>query len=224
MCMKQKNVIIVAGGSGKRMGAEIPKQFLKLAGKPILMHSIEAFFSFDSAMQIIVVLPLNQHDYWAKLITEHKFEVKHKLAKGGPERFYSVKNGLQLIESGLVAVHDGVRPFASKETISRCFSTCETDGAVVPVIPANESIRRIIDGTSEAVNRSHYFMVQTPQVFETGLLKKAYEQEFNTTFTDDASVVEKMGTKITTVEGNPENIKITQPMDLKIAEVLIAQE
>lgn len=219
--MIPKSVIIVAGGSGKRMGSDLPKQFLEVAGKPVLMHTIETFFRYDQAISIVLVLPKSQHEYWNGLVEKYKFSIAHKVAKGGVERFFSVKNGLEYVDSGIVAVHDGVRPLVSLNTIATCFTECEKLQAVVPVIPANESIRKIKDGSSRAVNRRHYFMVQTPQVFDVHLLKEAYNQEYDCAFTDDASVVEKLGCKITTIEGNPENIKITRPMDLKIAEVLL---
>lgn len=222
--MTKKSVIIVAGGSGKRMGSDLPKQFIPIAGKPILMHTIKAFYHYDKTLKIIVVLPENQQEYWKRLINQHGFTIKHTLANGGAERFFSVKNGLDKVpNSSVVGIHDGVRPMVSQETIARCFNACTKGKAVIPVLPANESIRKIENNQSKAVNRSLYFMVQTPQVFDATLLKKAYQQNFNSTFTDDASVVEQLGKKITTVEGNPENIKITRPMDLKIAAALISK-
>ena len=222
MTIKQKYAIIVAGGSGKRMGKQIPKQFIEVAGKPILMHTIERFAEADAGIQLVLVLPHNQHDYWNELIKKYNFTIQHKLAKGGAERFNSVLNGLQHIPSNaIVAIHDGVRPLVSVDTIHNCFNSAIENGAVIPVIPATESIRRVEDSKNIAVNRSNYFMVQTPQVFQSGILIKAYKQEYNSNFTDDASVVEKAGYSICLVEGNEENIKITRPMDLKIAEVLL---
>lgn len=222
MGTKQKYAIIVAGGSGKRMGTEIPKQFIDVQGLPILMHTINCFVNFDAELKIIVVLPESQHEYWAALLKKYKFNIDHKLAKGGAERFHSVLNGLQYIsKNSLVAIHDGVRPLVSKETIKNCFEAAEKHGTSIPVIPATESIRKITEETNIALDRSKYFMVQTPQVFQADIILKAYEQRFSQTFTDDASVVEKAGYEIKTTEGNSENIKITRPMDLKIAEVLI---
>lgn len=219
---KQKYVIIVAGGSGKRMGNDIPKQFLPMNKLPILMHTIKAFYEFDSAIKIIVVLPEDQHNYWNELVRKYKFKIAHEIANGGTERFYSVHNGLQLVNyNGLVAVHDGVRPLVSKNVIMDCFDKAELKGAVIPVLPSNESIRKINEDENVALNRSEYFMVQTPQVFETELLKKAYEQSFSSLFTDDASVVEAAGYTVSHVEGNVENIKITRPIDLVIAEALL---
>lgn len=222
MNTEQKYVIIVAGGSGKRMGSDLPKQFLPVAGKPILMHTIEKFYAFDSSIYIILVLPEAQIEFWNTLIKEYKFTIKHQLEAGGTERFYSVKNGLKHITlEGLVAVHDGVRPLVSNSTIKNCFDNALEHDAAIPVIAATESIRKVNSTSSIAVNRAEYYMVQTPQVFKSELLLEAYQQEFNSHFTDDASVVENQGGKIYLTEGNAENIKITRPMDIKIAEVLL---
>lgn len=225
MMHKQKIAIIVAGGSGKRMGTEVPKQFLEVAGLPILMYAIQAFKNEDEQVRVVVVLPEHQHDYWNDLVQKFSFSVEHTLANGGSERFNSVQNALALVEGdGLVAIHDGVRPLVSLETIRRCFNEAEKHGAVIPVMPATESIRKKEDEINCAVNRANYFMVQTPQVFDIALLKKAYSQAKSNSFTDDASVVEGLGEKITMVEGNPENIKVTRPMDLLIADALLKQE
>lgn len=211
-------VIIVAGGKGLRMGGDIPKQFLVVDGMPILMHTISKFAEWDGAMEIVVVLPESQQQYWRELCREYGFDIRHTIATGGKERFHSVKNGLAVVptECGLVAVHDGVRPYVSHETIARCFDAAARYGAAVPVTPVVETIRHIEpDGRSITVPRADYRLVQTPQVFRTDLLRRAYEQEFTTTFTDDASVVEAMGIEVTLVEGNRENIKITTPADLR---------
>lgn len=222
MIIKQKYAIIVAGGSGKRMGKDIPKQFIEVTGKPILMHTIKRFVEADSTIQLILVLPDNQHKYWNELVKKYNFTIKHKLAKGGVERFHSVLNGLQFVpQNAIVAIHDGVRPLVSVETINNCYKSTIENGAVIPIIPATESIRKVDGDTNSAVNRSNYYLVQTPQVFQSELLIEAYNQEFNNNFTDDASVVEKAGHSIHLVDGNVENIKITRPMDLKIAEVLL---
>ncbi|MDA3891031.1 MAG: 2-C-methyl-D-erythritol 4-phosphate cytidylyltransferase [Salinivirgaceae bacterium] len=219
---KQKYAIIVAGGSGKRMGNEVPKQFLEVAGLPILMHTINCFFSFDSEIKIVVVLPASQHSYWNKLIEKHSFSIQHQVTKGGIERFYSVLAGLKFTDSdSLIAIHDGVRPLVSKKTLENCFATAISKGSAIPVVPATESIRKVHNDVNKAVNRSHYFMVQTPQIFQAEILINAYKQEYDCTFTDDASVVEKAGNPIHLVEGNVENIKITRPIDLKIAEILL---
>lgn len=219
-----KYVIIVAGGKGLRMGGEVPKQFLPVAGMPILMHTIRMFKSYCSSMGIVLVLPKDQHEYWNALCKEHHFDIHCTIAEGGKTRFHSVKNGLSCINGGntdLVAVHDGVRPFASREVIDRCFTAAATCGAVVPVVPVVETLRHInSDGTSTTVSRNDYRLVQTPQTFSLQLLKQAYAQPFSDAFTDDASVVEAMGHAISLVDGNRENIKITTPADMTMAEVL----
>jgi len=218
----QKSVIIVAGGSGKRMGTETPKQFLLLKSKPILMHTIACFYAFDSAFEIVVVLPKEHISVWQQLCVEHNFNIKHQITEGGSERFYSVKNGLEKINNnGIVAIHDGVRPLVSKETIARCFKKAEETGATIPVMPVVESLRKVDGENSKSVNRSEYVSVQTPQCFNIELIKSAYQQDFSNTFTDDASVVEKFGHQVSLVNGNIENIKITSPQDLILAEYLL---
>ncbi len=211
--------IIVAGGKGLRMGGEVPKQFLPINGKPILMHTIEAFRKALDGIEIILVLPADQHEYWQKLCQDYNFCSPKLIAKGGETRFHSVKNGLALLpddEDAVVGIHDGVRPFVSKETIQRCYATAAGGRAVVPVVPVFETIRQILpDGKSITRPRDEYRLVQTPQTFPLVMLKKAYEQPYSETFTDDASVVEAMGEEILMVEGNRENIKITTPSDLK---------
>ncbi len=211
--------IIVAGGKGLRMGGEVPKQFLPINGKPILMHTIEAFRKALDGIEIILVLPADQHEYWQKLCQDYNFCSPELIAKGGETRFHSVKNGLALLpddEDAVVGIHDGVRPFVSKETIQRCYAAAAGGRAVVPVVPVVETIRQILpDGKSITRPRDEYRLVQTPQTFPLVMLKKAYEQSYSETFTDDASVVEAMGEEILMVEGNRENIKITTPSDLK---------
>lgn len=215
-------VIIVAGGKGERMNANIPKQFLELHGKPILMHTIEAFNRFDNTMQIILVLPETQIDYWKTLCKKHAFAVLQNIVIGGQTRFNSVQNGLKMVQTpSLVAVHDGVRPLVSSSTIARCFDAAGKYDAAIPVIDLIDSIRQVNEDESLSVDRTKYKLVQTPQVFDAELLKKAYEQEFSVLFTDDASVVEALGTKIHLVEGNRENIKITTEIDLKMAETFL---
>lgn len=220
--LNPRTVIIVAGGKGLRMNADIPKQFIAVGGKPVLMHTIEVFRRFDAEMSIIVVLPREQFPFWTELCKKYNFTVSYKLAEGGESRFCSVKNGLELVnEASLVAVHDGVRPLVSSETIERCFAAASKHGAAIPVVDMVESIRQLAGDGSIAVDRGAYKIVQTPQVFDAKLLREAYDQEFSTLFTDDASVVEAFGAKIQLVEGNRENIKITTAMDLKIAEALL---
>ncbi|MCE5344794.1 MAG: 2-C-methyl-D-erythritol 4-phosphate cytidylyltransferase [Bacteroidales bacterium] len=215
-------VLIVAGGSGKRMGAEIPKQFLELAGKPVLMHTIERFKLFNDAIEIIAVLPENQLRHWIELQKKYSFTIPHTLVKGGSSRFFSVRNGLKFVNvPGLVAIHDGVRPFISIDTIRRCFETAEKLGNAVPVIPCLESLRILNNQGSSPINRLLVKQVQTPQVFRADLIKKAYLQNYLPEFTDDATVLEKTGEKINLVEGNRENIKITTPEDLLISSALL---
>jgi 2-C-methyl-D-erythritol 4-phosphate cytidylyltransferase len=214
--------LIVAGGTGTRMGTEIPKQFLELAGKPVLMHSIERFHAFDKLIKIIVVIPGNQFEFWEELKGKHSFSVSHTLVKGGSSRFFSVKNGLNEVDDdGYVAIHDGVRPLVSINTIKRCFKTAEGFGNAIPVISPSESVRMITDQGSVPVNRHYLRIIQTPQVFKTSLIKKAYLQDFSTDFTDDAMLLEKSGETIHLVDGNRENIKITNPEDLVMATALL---
>ena len=217
-------VIIVAGGKGLRMGSDIPKQFLPIGGKPVLMRTLERFRTYSDDLQIILVLPEAQQDYWRQLCEEYHFDVEYQLAKGGQTRFHSVQNGLALVPDnaeGVVGVHDGVRPFPSIEVIRNCYETAREKKAVIPVIPVVETVRHLENEGSVTVPRSDYRLVQTPQTFDIQLLKAANHQPYNDGFTDDASVVESYGHAITLVEGNRENIKITTPYDMKIAEVLI---
>jgi len=227
----KRYAIIVAGGKGLRMGGEVPKQFLPVKGKPILLHTLQAFHTFDSELQLVVVLPAEQQDTWKALCLKYGCDIPHQVASGGETRFHSVKNGLALIPNdsdAVVGVHDGVRPFVSQEVLQRCYALAEEHKAVIPVIPVIETIRKLNNSQfsilnfkySETVPRSDYRLVQTPQVFHVPLLKQAYEQPYTDAFTDDASVVEAMGIQVTLTEGNRENIKITTPFDLKLAEIL----
>lgn len=219
-----KYIIIVAGGKGLRMGSDIPKQFLPVAGLPVLMRTIKRFRQYSADMQIILVLPEAQQDYWLQLCKDYSFDVEYLLANGGETRFHSVKNGLALVPDdaeGVVGVHDGVRPFPAIEVIDRCYSMAAENGTAIPVVPVVETVRHIdSDNCSATVPRNEYRLVQTPQTFAVGILKEAYRQSYSDNFTDDASVVEAMGKRITLVEGNRENIKITTPFDLTIAETL----
>ena len=217
-------IIVVAGGKGLRMGSDIPKQFLPIGGKPVLMRTLERFREYSDDIQIILVLPEAQQEYWHQLCDEYHFDVKYTLANGGQTRFHSVQNGLAKVPDdaqGVVGVHDGVRPFPSIEVIKNCYETARTAKAAIPVIPVVETVRHLDGDSSLTVPRDQYRLVQTPQTFDIQLLKSANRQPYNDGFTDDASVVEAFGHKITLVEGNRENIKITTPYDLKIAEVLI---
>ena len=221
----KRYAILVAGGKGLRMGGDIPKQFLPVGGKPVLMRTIEVFRQAYPDIHIILVLPASQQEYWRQLCKEYAFTAPFQIANGGETRFHSVSNGLKLIPDdaeGIVGVHDGVRPFVSTEAIHRCYDEAVEFGAVVPVIPVVETVRKLCeDGTSVTVPRDEYKLVQTPQTFHVSLLKEAYRQPYIPSFTDDASVVEAFGKPVHLVEGNRENIKITTPADIRFANGLL---
>ena len=218
----KKYVIIVAGGNGTRMNSAIPKQFMKLDGKPVLMHTISKFNECGLETEIIVALPAQQIENWNQLCQEYKFNLPIKIVEGGDTRYDSVKSALQLItEQGLVAVHDAVRPLVSTKTILAVFRNAEMYGNAVPAIPLNDSIRKIESGKNMAVDRSRYCIIQTPQCFTTIMLKKAYQKEYKATFTDDASIVEACGEQVHLIDGTTENIKITNPQDLILAETIM---
>ncbi len=217
-------VIILAGGTGSRMESEIPKQFIPIAGKPVIMHTIEKFRAFDSKLEIIVVLPEVHIDLWKELCNEFKFDITHSIVRGGKERFYSVKNALAVIpDDSLVMIHDGVRPLVSSQSIDRVLQKANESGNAIPYIDINESIRKISKNGSKSVKRDNYKIIQTPQAFISKLIKEAYLQEYNDSFTDDASVFEATGKKIELVLGNTKNIKITRPVDLIITERLLEE-
>lgn len=217
--------ILVAGGKGLRMGGDIPKQFLPIGGKPVLMRTIEVFREAYPDINVILVLPTSQQAYWQQLCKEYTFSIPLQIADGGETRFHSVSNGLKLVPDdveGVVGVHDGVRPFVSTETIRRCYDEAVGHGAVVPVVSVVETVRQLRgDGTSFTVPRDEYKLVQTPQTFRISLLKAAYQQPFVPSFTDDASVVEAWGKPVYLVEGNRENIKITTPADIRFVNGLL---
>ncbi len=218
----KKYVLIVAGGSGTRMNTATPKQFMEINGKPLLMHTFYAFLQTGSAFEFILVLPENEIGNWHLLCRRHSFEVNHTVVCGGETRFHSVQNGLAKIEGeGIVFIHDGVRPLVAGKTIENCYRTALQKGNALPVISPSESVREVLNGKNRAVDRSRFFLVQTPQTFRVSLIKEAYKQAYHKKFTDDASVVENAGSKIHLVEGNRENIKITFPHDLKVAGVLL---
>ena len=218
-------IIIVAGGKGMRMGTDIPKQFIPVGGIPVLMRTIERFHEYDTVLNIILVLPKHQQDYWKALCKEYNFNIPHVIVNGGETRFNSSKNGLAAIPDdaeGVVGIHDGVRPFVSLSVIKECFETAREEYAAIPVLPVTDTIRYIdAHGGGRNVQRSDYRIVQTPQVFDISLLKRAFNQPYQDGFTDDASVVESLGCQVSMVEGNRENIKLTTPFDLKIAETLL---
>lgn len=221
----KKFVIIVAGGSGSRMGTELPKQFLELCGKPVLMHTIQVFFDFDPECEMILVLPAAQREVWDDLCLKHSFSLRHQIVSGGETRFQSVLNGLKLVQDdGIVFIHDGVRPLVSHQTIERCNHMAQKNGNAIPVLTISESLRKQKGQQSVSVDRTLYLSVQTPQTFRSDQIFKAYEQDFDTAFTDDASVAEKAGFPIFMVEGNRENIKITTPTDLIVAEAFLQEK
>lgn len=218
----KKTAIIVAGGSGRRMRQTIPKQFLLLAGKPVLMHTLQKFYIYDSSMQLIVVLPEAFRKRWQWLCREYRFSIPHETVSGGNERYHSVKNGLRKItDAELVAVHDGVRPLVSHQTIATAYKTAHRYQTAVPSVQPAESLRMLTNESSRAVDRASYRMIQTPQVFSRKVLEEAYQQDYTSFFTDDASLVEHAGYTIRLVEGNAANIKITNPQDLAVAEALL---
>ena len=222
----QKYAIIVAGGKGLRMGGELPKQFIPIEGRPVLMRTLDTFHACDPSIQIILVLPRDHQPYWQELCREYHFAVPHRIADGGATRFHSVQNGLAQvddIDEALVGVHDGVRPFVSQKVVDDCFREAWIHGAAIPMIELQDSLRHIVggNGVTEVVRRDRYRLVQTPQVFKLSVLRRAYEQRFVETFTDDASVVEAAGMQVVAVEGNRENIKLTTPFDLMVAKTLM---
>ena len=219
-------ILIVAGGRGTRMGGPQPKQFLELAGRPVLMHTLEAFDRWDASARLIVVLPEDQIDTWKRLCEAHVFGRIHRVVAGGETRFHSVRNGLGAVASnGLIAVHDGVRPLVAPSVIAACFATAADGGAAVPVVPVVESVREVdADGGSRPVDRTRLRVVQTPQVFRADVLRAAYRLPYDPRFTDDASVVEASGVAVRLVPGNRENIKLTTPMDLLLAEQLMRRK
>ena len=219
-------ILIVAGGRGTRMGGPQPKQFLELAGRPVLMHTLETFDRWDASARLIVVLPEDQIDTWKRLCEAHVFGRIHRVVAGGETRFHSVRNGLGAVASnGLIAVHDGVRPLVAPSVIAACFAAAADGGAAVPVVPVVESVREVdADGDSRPVDRTRLRVVQTPQVFRADVLRAAYCLPYDPRFTDDASVVEASGVAVRLVPGNRENIKLTTPMDLLLAEQLMRRE
>lgn len=218
----KKFALIVAGGSGTRMNSDIPKQFLEIAGLPVIMHTINAFVKFNTEIEFILVLPESQISNWRLLCEKHHFDIKHKIALGGTTRFYSVKNGLELIdEKGIVFIHDAVRPLVSEATIQNCLDCATTNGNALPVVPVTDSVRIVDGGNNHPADRSQIYLVQTPQTFQTLLIKNAYQDTKSGNFTDDASVLESAGSTINLVEGNRENIKITTPADLIVAQVFL---
>ena len=218
-------VIFVAGGTGTRMGSPLPKQFLTLNNTPILIHTLRNFFSFNRNFEMIVVMHHDYISFWKDLCLQFEDVPEHTVVAGGEERFHSVKNGIEAVSSDVehIAIHDAVRPLVSHETLTRCFNTLNEHNAVVPAIPINDSIREVHGVLNKSVDRSLYKRIQTPQCFESSMLKEAYSKPFSPLFTDDASVVEANDHSVFLVEGNLENIKITSPIDLIVGESLTAK-
>ncbi len=217
-----RSTIIVAGGSGKRLGGPVPKQFQTVKGRPLLMWTIEAFHRFDPGMQLIVVLPQTHFDIWKALCMGHRFFINHEVVAGGEQRWHSVKAGLEKVgHDGLVAVHDGVRPLVRVDLIARCFDAADQQAAAIPVVPVVPSIRETTADGSRALDRSKLLAVQTPQCFHADLLRRAFEQPYDPAFTDEATLVERLGVKVALVEGEENNIKVTNAMDMRVVEALL---
>lgn len=216
----RNSVIILAGGSGKRMGSGLPKQFLEIHGKTILQHSIEKFLDFDPSIEIVLVINEEYIDFWSKIENDLSYSFRH--VPGGNTRFQSVKNGISVLEGeSLVGIHDAVRPVVSVATIESVYMAAEIIGGAIPCIPLKESVREVDGDNSRPLDRSLIQIVQTPQVFRSGILRKSYETEYKPDFTDDASVVEAAGFKVALVQGDEYNIKITTPDDLEIARLFL---
>ena len=216
-----RSVIITAGGMGKRMKSALPKQFLSICDKPLLMHTVEKFYHFDPSIQIIITLPDVWREYWEALIAENEFKIPHRVVSGGAERYHSIKNALEYCLGDVIAIHDGVRPLVSAETLTTCFDSVKLNDAVIPVLDLKSSLRKISNGLSEAVDRSSFVEVQTPQCFKKEVILDSYKGEYHTKITDDASLAEEAGYTITCVPGNEENIKVTSQTDLLFAELLL---
>lgn len=216
-------LIVVAGGTGTRMQGLIPKQFLELSGKPVIVQTLRRFIEFDPGIRVVVVMHPEYVQYWNDLLGTMDFHIPHQVVAGGEERFHSVKEGIRALgeADGVVGIHDAVRPLVSLRTIRNAYEAAAQSGAAIPVVSMNESIREVSTSGSMAVNRVAFRMVQTPQCFRLDLLRYAYEQSYKPEFTDDASVVEAAGHAIQLVEGNRENIKLTTPTDLIVAQALL---
>lgn len=222
----RKAAILVAGGRGTRMGGPVSKQYLPIGGRPVLMHTLEVFALSEPGIFLILVLPEVDFSLWSKLCRDYGFSLPHQVIAGGNTRFQSVRNGLDALpfEKGLVAVHDGVRPFVAKEVIRESFDQAEKTGSAIAVIPLKDSIRKVTeDGSSVFQERQFFRLVQTPQTFQIEKIKKAFQVAELPQFTDDATVYEYQGWEVSLIQGNPENIKITTPEDLQYAEFLLSR-
>ena len=223
--MDKIGIVVTAGGSGKRMGSQLPKQFIEVGGSPILLRTLSKLSAIANS-ELVLVLPNEWIAYWTKLCKQHNCTVKHKVVEGGEERFFSVRNGIEALgEVDYVAIHDGVRPFVSGELFDRIFQAAKEFGAAIPAIKPVDSMREILEsGENKIADRNRFMMVQTPQIFRSEIIRRAYEQPYSARFTDDASVVESCGHKITLVEGERQNIKITTEDDLLLAEFIITRQ
>ena len=220
----KKIAIIVAGGTGTRMKGKTPKQFIEINGKPVIIYSFEAFYQYDNSIKFILALNPDYFSLWKKIVKKYPDFTKHAVVKGGKTRFHSVQNAIKVVEDEtLVAIHDAVRPLVSVETIARCFKTAETNGSAIPCLEICESVREITSTGSRPVDRKKIRTIQTPQVFRSDILKKAYKQRYSMKFTDDATVVENAGYRITLAEGNRQNIKITTKEDIILTETILTQ-
>ncbi len=221
--LAQEHIIIVAGGSGKRIKGNIPKQFIDVNGKPLIVYTIEKFLTYNPEINMGVVVHKDYLQHMNDLLKKHFPNKNITTTIGGDTRFYSVKKGLELIENSnaVVGIHDAARPIVSIDTIKRCYEAAAQKGNAIPVVDVNDSLRVIENNSNKAVNRANYKIIQTPQCFHADIIKKAFEQDYSNLFTDDASVLEKMGEKIFLVEGNVENIKITHDTDLVLAQHLL---
>lgn len=223
----KKCAVVVAGGSGTRMGAPLPKQYLEIGGLPILMHTLLKFVELSPDIDLILVIPPADIDLWSKLCSHHNFTVPHIVVAGGISRFQSVKNGLDMLNETheLVAIHDGVRPFVSVEVIKASFDQAEKSGSAIAVAPLKDSIRKIKeDGGSVFQDRQYFRLVQTPQTFKVSKILKAFTAPELPVFTDDATVYEHQGWEVSLIPGNPENIKITTPEDLDYADYILKKD
>lgn len=216
-----QSVIITAGGIGKRMKSDLPKQFISINGLPVLMHTIKKFYAYDSEIQIVISLPKDFFQMWGDLCNEHSFDIPHQTTEGGEERYHSIKNALRIVEGDIVMVHDAVRPLVSFQTISNVVEYAKTKGAVIPVLPIKETLRKGDKENSQHQDRSEFWIVQTPQAFKLDLLLAAYQVPYSSNVTDDASLVEAIGQQVFLTEGNEENIKITTPFDLELIEFFL---
>jgi 2-C-methyl-D-erythritol 4-phosphate cytidylyltransferase len=217
-------IVLVAGGKGSRMGGETPKQFYLVADKPLVMHTFDAFSLFFGKAEFLLVLPEMEIGRWKHLCVDYDFQVPHRIVEGGPTRYHSVKNALALVEdNGLVFIHDAVRPLVSEDVLLDCLQVARLHGSAIPVAPLTEALREVENGISRSVDRRKYRIVQTPQVFRSEILKKAYLQTYRDTFTDDAAVLESAGQPVHLTEGNPENIKVTRIGDLGYVEAILTR-